>query len=149
MPQLNNNTVARSLLAAALLALTISIPASGTPPPGGVDSEPALFGLWRNPTGSVTVKINACGNQVCGTVTAANAEAATDARDAGYPNLEGMTLMRGTLIPRTAAWRGTVLVPDLGRSFSAHIELTDLAHARITGCIWHGLFCRSQTWRRV
>lgn len=141
--------IAVPFIAALLLVLAVPVPAVGAPPSGGGGSDPPLFGLWRNPAGSVTIRINGCGDQVCGTVIAANAEATTDARDAGYQNLEGMTLMRGSLAPHSRIWRGTVLVPDLGRSFAAHIELTDPIHAKITGCVWRGLLCRSQTWRRV
>lgn len=143
------STIAKRLSVGLLMALTSLAPAAGAPQPGQPGGDPALFGSWRNPDESVTVRINPCGEQVCGTVIAANAEAISDARDSGYPNLVGMTLMRGSLFGRAKVWRGTVLVPDLARSFAAHIELTDPNHARITGCMWHGLLCRSQTWRRV
>lgn len=132
-----------------LISLILAIPPAGASQPGKQGGDPALFGLWRNPDESVTVRIGACGSQICGTVVAANAEAINDAREAGYPNLVGMTLMRGTLASRGPAWRGTVIVPDLARSFDAHIEPTDANHAKITGCLWHGLLCRSQTWRRL
>ena len=138
------------MLTGLAFVASLAVPAAATsqpnPAPG---AEPALYGLWRNPAGSVTIRINACGYQVCGTVAGANAEAIADARDSGYPTLEGMTLMRGTIAPHGQSWHGTVLVPDLGRSFDAHIELVDPVHAKITGCLWRGLFCRSQTWRRV
>lgn len=147
--QPDSSGISRRWLIALLAALAAAGSGAGATPPLKADGDPPLYGLWRNPMGSVTVRIKACGDQVCGTVTAANAEAASDAREAGYPNLEGMTLMRGTLVARGETWRGTVLVPDLGRSFAAHIELTDLTHAKVTGCIWHGLLCRSQMWRRV
>lgn len=139
----------RAWLAGLATALSLAAPAVGAAQSNRSGGDPALFGMWRNPAGSVTIRINSCGDQLCGTVAAANAAASADARDSGYPNLEGMTVMRGTIAPRSQTWHGTVLVPDLGRSFDAHIELTDTVHAKITGCLWRGLFCRSQTWRRL
>lgn len=147
MPQ-KISALARRSLASLLLALAASA-AVGAAVQGKGAGEPQLFGLWSNPAGSVTIRINGCGTEVCGTVAKANAEATKDARDSGYPNLEGLTLLHGTIVPGSQVWRGTVLVPDLGRSFDAHIELTDPAHAKITGCVWHGLLCRSQIWRRM
>lgn len=147
--RLTESDFGRALLAGLAVVAGLAVPAPALSQPNTPGAEPALYGLWRNPEGSVTIRINSCGYQVCGTVAGANAEAIADARDSGYPSLEGMTLMRGTIAPHGQSWHGTVLVPDLGRSFDAHIELVDPVHAKITGCLWRGLFCRSQTWRRV
>ena len=144
-----NGAFGHGWLTGLVAVICLSLPATATSSPNGSGGAPALFGLWRNPAGSVTIRINACGDQVCGTVATANAEATADARDSGYPNLQGMTLMRGTIAPRSQTWHGSVLVPDLGRSFDAHIEMTDGTHAKVTGCLWRGLFCRSQTWMRL
>lgn len=149
MRKFSTSGLAKRILAGLLIALALAAPSAAAPRLGQPAAEPALFGFWRNPDETVTVRINRCGEQVCGTVTSANAEAISDAREAGYPNLVGMTLMRGNLAERAEVWRGTILVPDLARSFAAHIEMSDANHARVTGCLWHGLLCRSQTWRRI
>ena len=84
-----------------------------------------------------------------GTVVAASPVAAADARAAGYPALVGMQLMRRYVPAGPARWQGTVFVPDIGRSFSSHIDLVDADHARVSGCLFGQFLCRSQLWRRA
>lgn len=139
-------SVFRKYLVASLLALTaLAVPSLAQEP----QSESPLFGNWRNPTGSVTIRIANCGASTCGIVIGATPGAIADARDSGYPNLLGMLLLSGGRADRSGQWHGTILVPDMGRSFSAHISLIDSNHARVTGCLWRSLFCQSQTWQRV
>lgn len=128
-------------LAAIMLAAGAIAQEPGTPSP--------LSGNWRNPSGSVTIHIGNCGATTCGVVIGATAEAVADARDSGYPGLVGMSLLRGGRAARSGQWRGTIFVPDMGRSFSAHIDLLDPNHARVTGCLWRDFFCKSQTWQRL
>ena len=109
----------------------------------------AIRGLWRNPMRTVEVRIEECGQQLCGVVVGAAGDAIADARDSGYPNLIGMELMRDYRADRPGHWVGTVFVPDLGHSFSSHIELIDANHARIAGCLWRQHFCKSQVWERL
>lgn len=127
-----------SLLAAAAIG-NAPAPAPASP----------LQGNWRNPKGTVEVRIGVCGAALCGTVVAASPVAAADARAAGYPALVGMQLMRRYVPAGPARWQGTVFVPDIGRSFSSHIDLVDADHARVSGCLFGQFLCRSQLWRRA
>lgn len=113
------------------------------------DQAGNLRGTWRNPDGTVEVRIDSCGEHLCGTVTGAKPEALADAKDSGYPNLLGMQLMRNYRAEGPRRWSGTVFVPDLNHSFSSHIELIDPSHAKIAGCLWHQFFCKSQVWQRL
>jgi len=131
-------------LAAALGLAAAPSGAASSSPPGN-----PIRGLWRNPMRTVEVRIDECGEHLCGVVVGAASEALADARDSGYPNLIGMELMRDYRADRPGHWVGTVFVPDLGHSFSSHIELLDTNHARIAGCLWHQHFCKSQVWERL
>jgi len=139
---------------AALLPLAIVVAALG-PPGAGAQAGHAgpgdvpIYGIWRNPMGTVDVRIEACGDRLCGKVARASAEALADARDSGYPGLIGLELIQDYRAERPGRWVGTVLVPDLGHSFSSHIDLIDPNHARIAGCLWRQVFCKSQVWRRL
>lgn len=112
-------------------------------------SNLALHGIWRNSYNSVDVRIDDCGINVCGVVVGATPEALSDARDSGYPDLVGMQLLSDYHADGARRWSGTVFVPDLGHSFSSHIEMIDADHAKIAGCLWRQFICKSQIWRRV
>lgn len=108
-----------------------------------------LRGSWRNPDGSVTIRIDECGGKLCGTVVAASAEAIADAHDGGTDHLVGTRLFDGYRRDGANHWSGVVFVPDLGHSFSSHIVLIDHDHARVAGCLLGRFLCQSQIWQRV
>jgi uncharacterized protein (DUF2147 family) len=135
---------ARAVLS-GMLALAAAAPVAAASPAG----PPAdLRGVWHNPDGSVQVRIDQCGNAICGVVVRASAEAQADARDGGYPQLIGLPLLHDYRAKGPRYWVGRVLVPDLGHEFPSHIELVDQAHARIAGCLIGQHLCQTQVWQR-
>lgn len=130
------------LLATLVAAAPFSAPFSGPPSP------PA--GFWLNPHRSVEVAIAPCARaQICGTIVWASAEAQQDARESGVGNLIGIRLLRDYGPTDAGGWQGQVYVPDMGRSFFSRISQVDPQHLRISGCVLHGLICKSQTWMRT
>ena len=125
----------------ALMLAAISLGAA--PPPGS-----PLEGSWRNPKGTVEVRIGPCGQALCGTVVTAAPSAIADARDSGFPTLVGMQILQGYRPAGRSRWQGTVFVPDMGRSFSSHIVMVDTDHVLVSGCLLGGFLCKSQLWRR-
>ena len=107
-----------------------------------------LRGVWRNPDGSVTIRVDQCGNRLCGWVVAASEESINDARDGGTPHLIGTQLFEDYRRDGGNRWSGVVFVPDLGHRFSSHIVLIDHDHARIAGCLIGRFLCQSQIWQR-
>lgn len=108
-----------------------------------------LLGAWRNPRGTVDVRIAPCGASLCGDIVRASPKAEADARAAGYDHLLGLRLLREYQPAGANHWTGHVLVPDWGREFTSHIDLIDADHARIAGCLVGQFLCKSQTWRRL
>ncbi|WP_082703607.1 DUF2147 domain-containing protein [Novosphingobium sp. Fuku2-ISO-50] len=108
-----------------------------------------LRGSWRNPDGSVTIRIDECGARLCGWVTAASSDAIADAKDGGTDRLIGAQLFESYRRDGANHWSGEVFVPDLGHRFASHIVLVDRAHARIAGCLLGRFLCQSQIWQRV
>lgn len=127
-------------LAPLLLLLLPAAPAQA--------AEPNIAGLWRNPDRSVIVQVQSCGEEICGTVVSATAEAQTDAREGGYPKLIGLNIFHRYRRAGRSRWIGRVLVPDLGHEFSSHIDLIDSAHARVAGCLFGQHLCMTQIWQR-
>src|SRR5690606_39959061 len=63
------------LMAVAALLLAVPVPAAA--------GEDRLFGVWANPQDSVHVRIEPCGDRICGIVVWASAKAAADAAPGG------------------------------------------------------------------
>jgi uncharacterized protein (DUF2147 family) len=129
---------------ASLIFLVGLASVAASPQPASV-----LQGFWRNPNGTVEVHIDACETGMCGTVVSASPSAVADARDSGYPTLVGMQLLYGYHAAGPAEWRGTIFVPDIGRSFASHIDVVDSDHVRVSGCLIGKFLCKSQLWRRA
>lgn len=138
----------RTFTAAILLACLIA-PASA---PAGAVAQPSgdpVTGLWINPYHSVAVRNHFCGNALCGQVVWASPDAQADAHESGVSNLIGLDLLQNYHAHSPGTWKGVALVPDMGRKFSSQIEVLSPSRIRISGCILHGLICKSQVWTRI
>ena len=105
--------------------------------------------VWINPYNSVKVEIGSCGANLCGWVIWANSEAQQEARDGGTANLIGTELLQNYHSTGANSWQGRVFVPDMGRSYYSTISKTGPDTLKVSGCIFGGLICRSQTWHRA
>jgi uncharacterized protein (DUF2147 family) len=112
-------------------------------------SPGAPSGIWRNPKNSVHVRMQACGENICGIVVWANAKAQADASEGGTPSLVGTQLFREFRQVSPGAWSGRVFIPDLGRTFSAKMKALDAKTIKGSGCLIGGFICKSQIWRRI
>lgn len=135
-------------LAAVVLALWsaagASLAADAAPPrPGDV------YGVWRNPKGSVHIEIKPCETRTCGYVVWANADARADVKKKNNQDLIGMQLLRDFSSNGENEWKGRVYVPDLDMTFSGQVRLLDRLSLRAKGCLLPNFLCKSQTWTRV
>jgi len=126
------------LLICAATAAQAAPPTASTP-----------IGVWQNPRHSIEVRVEQCGNELCGKIVAASPEAQQDARDSGVNNLIGVQLLSDYRATGPGRWSGTVYVPDMGRSFSSHIVQATPNTLRISGCLIAGFICKSQDWTRL
>lgn len=107
------------------------------------------FGIWRNPSNSVHVRAQPCGQRMCGVVVWANDKARADAKRGGTDQLVGAELFRDFILEKPGKWRGKVFVPDIGKTFSGTITAIDERTLVGKGCLLAGLGCKSQTWTRL
>lgn len=126
-------------MASMLLALATMIAADDAP----------IEGRWKNPSGSVTVLIEACGDAFCGSVIAAAESAKADARRGGTENLVGTQLMSGFKLTGPGKWRGRMFVPDINHRSKAELRLVGPGQLKVTGCAVGRMICKSQTWERA
>ena len=131
-----------SILTVAALGLALPASAANAQPAG-------VEGVWRNPKNSVHIKIQPCGENLCGYVVWANDHAKEDARKGGTDNLVGSQLLRNFAPSRTGVWKGKVFVPDLNATFSGTAELLDENTLKARGCLFAGIGCKSQHWKRI
>lgn len=118
---------------------------------GTVSAPLPVLGTWSNPKATLAVRTAPCaaGGRLCGAIVWAGAKAVADAKEAGVTQLVGTQLLQGYRQVGAGSWSGRVFIPDMGRSFSSRIRQTRPDELTISGCLIGGLFCRSQTWRRV
>jgi uncharacterized protein (DUF2147 family) len=135
--------IRRTLISAlSLAAMALALPATAA-------AQSPVEGVWRNPKNSVHIKIQPCGDNLCGYVVWANDNAKEDARKGGTPNLVGSQLLRNFAPSKTGTWRGKVFVPDLNATFSGSAELMDANTLKARGCLFAGIACKSQHWKRI
>jgi uncharacterized protein (DUF2147 family) len=134
--------------AVAWLAVMIILP-FGVARSAAPDAFAPTIGTWINPYNNVKVRTSDCGKNLCGWVIWANAEAEQEAREGGVQELVGAELLRDYHLARPGEWTGRVFVPDLGRTFYSTIRPISPDALQISGCILHGLICKSQVWRKV
>jgi uncharacterized protein (DUF2147 family) len=132
----------------SLIAALASLPASSAAAAGQERAAGGPVGRWINPQGSVQVETAPCDDKLCGWVVWASPGAIKDARKAGSAELVGLELLRDYRPAGPRLWRGTVYVPDMGRSYSSRLRQVDETHLKISGCILGGLICKSQIWKR-
>jgi uncharacterized protein (DUF2147 family) len=131
-----------TFLAAAMVLAAAS-------PAGAVAGDAGLYGVWRNPKNSVHVQFQACGSATCGVVVWASPKAQADARKGGTQNLVGTQLLRNFTMVKPGLWRGRVFVPDLNGTFGGTAELVDTSTLKARGCLFVGLGCKTQLWKKV
>lgn len=117
--------------------------------PSLASAQESIYGVWRNPKNSVHINIEPCGQYLCGRVVWATDKAKEDARDGGTANLIGSQLFRNFAPSKTGTWKGKVFVPDLNVTVSGSAELLDANTLKARGCIFAGIGCKSQNWKRV
>jgi len=61
----------------------------------------------------------------------------------------GSQLLRNFSPSKSGTWRGKVFVPDMNVTVSGSAELLDANTLKARGCIFAGIGCKSQNWKRV
>jgi uncharacterized protein (DUF2147 family) len=131
----------RHLLSASAILL-LATAATAAPP------APRWAGTWRNASNSVHIRTASCGKAMCGTVVWASAKAKADVAKRGR-TLIGAQLFKDFRRGNDGVWRGEVYVPDIGKSFTGTIALTDANTLTGSGCLFRSIGCKTQVWKRV
>ena len=132
-----------------LAAIVASALAVALSPSAASCKETPNDNVWRNPSNSVHVRIHPCGKSRCGTIVWANDKAKADSARGGTPKLVGTELFRDFKEVSPKVWKGKVFVPDMNRVFTGTATIKDQNTLVARGCLFGGIGCKSQTWKRV
>ena len=121
-------TRASNLSLATIAATLIMSPALAAEP----------YGTWVRPSNGAQVAFYDCGGKLCGKVTAKGASSAR----------VGTVIVSGAAKTGANEWKGKLLNPEDGKTYSGVITLVGANGLNLKGCAL-GVFCQGETWRRV
>lgn len=110
------------------------------------DAAAGPEGEWWTPGFAARVRIQSCGDTLCGRIVWLWDDAARDAGDAQRP-LVGLTIVEA--MRRVAAnkfGRGRLYNPEDGRDYAGSLTLTAPNRLLVEGCVV--FICKTQIWRR-
>lgn len=139
MPEVMKRIFAKTGI--ALLALCVPVAAS---------AQAVLDGQWKNPKGSVVVRLAPCGNAVCGIVVHASEHAKETARKGGTPHLVGTKILSNLRPTGDGSFKGQAFDPKRNIRAPAIVRLVGSDTLQVRGCAIAGMFvCKEQIWTRV
>jgi uncharacterized protein (DUF2147 family) len=117
-----------------------------------------VTGVWSTVEDKSHVKIEPCGDKMCGTIVWLKeplTEAKTDKTDMKNedPKLQGrkilgLPLLNGFVKEGDNEWDdGTIYNPEDGKTYSSSLSLVNPNTLEVKGCVL--FFCKTQTWTRV
>lgn len=120
----------------ALLAVASTMPVTAS-------AKAAIEGQWKNPKGSVIVRVAPCGNAFCGTVSWASAKNRAKGATPG-------TRVLSDLRPAgDGVYKGRAFEPKRDIGGSATVRQLGPNLMVVRGCAIAGLICKEQRWTRV
>lgn len=109
-------------------------------------------GEWLVEDGEGKIRIEECGGNLCGYVSAAKNPNETD-RHNPNPALRNRPVLGTPILinmePDGKRWSGRIYNVKDGRSYTAHISLRNGDTLRVEGCAFGGMICGGQNWSRV
>ena len=129
----------KALLAGAVLAV-----------PTAASAQEVLEGQWRNPKGSLVVRLSQCGNAYCGTVVRASERAKDGARKGGTTKLVGTRILTELRPAGKGTFKAQAFEPKRNIHAPATIRMVGPDAISVKGCAIAGmLLCKEQRWTRV
>jgi uncharacterized protein (DUF2147 family) len=126
----------------AFVALAAAVPVTAS-------AQAALEGHWKNPKGSVVVRVASCGDAYCGVVVEASDKAKATARKGGTPNLIGTRILSSMRPVGDGIFKGQAFDPKRNIRAPATVRLLGPSTLVVKGCVLSGIICKEQRWTRV
>lgn len=118
--------------------------------PSTASAQTVLDGQWKNPKGSVIVRLAPCGDAFCGVVVHASDHAKETARKGGTPNLIGTRILSDLRPTGDGSFKGQGFDPKRNIRAPATVRLEGADRLHVRGCAIAGMIlCKEQIWTRV
>jgi uncharacterized protein (DUF2147 family) len=126
----------RIVATAGLILLALAAPVSAS-------AQATLSGQWKNPHGTVVVRVAPCGNAFCGIISWASA------RNREKGNTPGTRVLTNLKSVGDGVYRGSAYDPKHDMNGTATVRQEGPNVMIVKGCAVMGLLCREQRWTRV
>lgn len=109
-------------------------------------------GEWLVEGGEGQVRIEECGANLCGYISATKNANEKDRKNPD-PALRGRSVIGMPILidmkPKGDRWNGRIYNVQDGKTYGADLLLKDASTLRVEGCAFGGLICGGQNWSRV
>ena len=105
---------------------------------GAVSQE--VVGTWERDTGASRVRFSKCGEALCGSLSWL--------KDPNGPAKVGQRIFYDMKPNGANKWSGSAFNPEDGKTYSGKMSFEGKA-MKLSGCVFGGLICRSQTWTKA
>jgi uncharacterized protein (DUF2147 family) len=112
-------------------------PVQAAPPAQRAGDPNSPVGLWLTEEKEGRVRIEQCGNNLCGY--------SVDTKS----NANGEQVLINMKPGKDQKWSGRILDPNTGSTYDSTIAMKGSDTLRVQGCAFGGMFCGGQTWTRV
>ncbi len=130
----------------------MAVASDPAPAPIKKPTKPSPIGEWRVQKGEGRVRIEPCGANLCGYVSAAKNPKDRD-RNNPNPKLRNRSVIGMPVLinmkPSGKRWKGRIYNAKDGRTYKSTIALKGADRLQVRGCAFGGLVCGGQTWSRV
>jgi uncharacterized protein (DUF2147 family) len=122
------------------------------PAPAPKAAPTGPVGEWLVEDGRAQIRIEPCGPNLCGYVSHTKNPGDTDKKNPD-PKLRsrpivGMMMMID-MKPVGERWEGKIYNSENGSSYNSKISMRNANTLRVEGCVFGGMFCGGQNWKRV
>lgn len=105
-------------------------------PPAAVAGTPSPLGLWWTEEKEGKIRIEACGDNICGYSVKKTDE-------------NGEKILINMKPTTDNKWKGRIHDPKSGSDYDSTIALNGSDRLKVQGCAFGGMFCGGQVWTRV
>ena len=134
----------------------LAIASIGAPSPAPAAGQPSILGLWKTGPKNGEIRIEPCGDAVCGRIITSPAlQSHPDARDARNPDpglrarsLKGLRIIDHLKRDGEGWSGGAIYNPWDGRTYQASVVLDGPDRLKLKGCVVFPI-CQTQTWTRL